>query len=67
MSQEPEPLIDAVEVGRRLGMKPDLVLRQARRGAFPAVRISAKVVRFNWSEVWKVIEARSQMQGETQR
>jgi hypothetical protein len=46
-----EALVDAVEVGRRLSMRPGAVTRLAATGRIPRVVVSRKVIRFRWSAV----------------
>lgn len=50
-----EELIDAVELAKRIKMKPDTVLLMATQGRIPAIRISRRCVRFVYSEVVKAL------------
>ncbi len=47
----PDELLTAADVAQRLGIKPRTVLQWALRGHLPVLRISPKVVRFDWHEV----------------
>ncbi len=48
---EPEELLDAREVARRLKLKPETVRGWARAGRIPCRRLNHQVVRFVWAEV----------------
>jgi len=50
-----EELLNAHEVGSRLGVSAVTVRIWARQGRIPSIRISAKVVRFAWDEVLAAI------------
>lgn len=50
-----EPMIDAREIARLLGMTPKAVLVLAQQGRIPCVRISRKTIRFRESEVLKAV------------
>ena len=48
---EQTELLDKVALGSKLGVAPETVARWARQGRIPAIRISAKVRRFDYAEV----------------
>lgn len=51
-------LLTADDVARRLQVKPETVKGWARDGAIPAVRLSPKVVRFDFGAVVDALKAR---------
>ena len=44
-------LITSVDLARRLRLSPDTILRWAREGKIPSIRISPKVLRFDADDV----------------
>lgn len=54
-----EPMIDAREVARRLGVSVDVVYRETAAGRLPAVRIGGThgVIRYSWAKVEAAGEA----------
>lgn len=54
-----EPLIDAEEVGKRLGRSKDTIERWRREGVIPAAVAEKKCLRFRWSEVMETLEKRA--------
>jgi predicted site-specific integrase-resolvase len=57
-SADSEKLEPARLIGSRLGVEPRTVNLWARRGWIPAVRITAKVVRFEWQAVLAALRER---------
>jgi excisionase family DNA binding protein len=55
--------LTAAELAVRLRVKTDTVLRWHRAGKIPAVRISAKVLRFDLAEVLAALKAQSWARG----
>ena len=53
-----DELLTASELAHRLRVKPGTVRTWARQGRIPAVRITAKVVRYDFSEVVKSLQHR---------
>ena len=51
-----EEILSAEEVGHRLGVQAETVRRWARQNKIPHVRIGSKILRFNWTDVWAVLE-----------
>ena len=49
-------LLTAEEVADRIRVRPDTVRIWARRGIIPAVKLSAKVIRFNLGDVLASLE-----------
>ena len=61
-STEYEPLVDAVEAGRFLCLRPRRVLDLARKGKIPAYPLgdgARRVWRFRLSEIAEAVRARS--------
>ena len=44
-------LVDAKEMGRRIGLDPQTVKRMARHGQIPVIKINPRVIRFDPNEV----------------
>ena len=57
LMSDTEPTIDAVEMGRLLALHPKSVLRLARLGRIPSLRLGRKTIRFRAAEVFQHIEA----------
>jgi len=53
MIQEANELLTAVQLAGRLGLRPRTVQKWARTGRIPCVRISYKVIRYDWQKVLK--------------
>lgn len=49
-----EELLTKEEIGKRLSIKPETILRLARQGIIPQVRVSHKIIRY---DLQKVLEA----------
>ena len=56
--QPSAPLESASEIGEKVGVAADTIRLWARRGWIPAVRISTKVVRFEWTAVLAALRER---------
>lgn len=56
-------LLTADEVADRLQLRPSTIRRWARDGRIPAVRVTAKVVRYDLAEVLRAIREGKQPQG----
>ncbi len=56
-------LLTAAELATRLQVKPSTVLEWHRAGRIPAIRITAKVLRFNLSAVLAALENRQVARG----
>ncbi|MCA9313874.1 MAG: MerR family DNA-binding transcriptional regulator [Planctomycetes bacterium] len=54
----PDVPLTATGVARRLGVRPKTVLQWARQGLIPAIRITGKVVRFDWPAVLDAVRDR---------
>ena len=52
-------LLTARELGERLGVSPETVLRWVRRGELPAIRLPGGAVRFREDEVEAWLEERA--------
>jgi hypothetical protein len=59
-AQVANDLIDAKELGRRLMMRPKPVLALARRGEIPCIRVSRKVIRFDYRAVLDALRRRQE-------
>jgi excisionase family DNA binding protein len=55
MATHPDSCLTAAELGQRLRVTADTVLRWHRAGKIPAVRITAKILRFDLAEVLAVL------------
>lgn len=53
-----DELLTASELATRLRVKPSTVSEWARQGRIPAVRITPKVVRYDFAEVVKSLQHR---------
>jgi len=51
MNDESDEVLTAEEVARRLSLRPSTVRRWAREGRIPAVRPTARVIRFDIAAV----------------
>ncbi|HTU19230.1 MAG TPA: helix-turn-helix domain-containing protein [Gemmataceae bacterium] len=51
-------LLTAIQLAERLNLRPSTVRVWARRGRIPAVRLSPKVVRFDWLAVLTALRGR---------
>ncbi len=60
---ETQEYLTAEEVATRLRIQPDTVRDWVRRGLLPVVRLTPKVVRFEWSAV---VQAMTERQAVTQ-
>jgi excisionase family DNA binding protein len=58
---QPE-LLTVLELAERLHVRPRTVQTWARQGRIPAVKLSAKVVRFDWQAVLAAIRSRARRQ-----
>lgn len=58
MSTDASLLEEAQGIAVRLGVSPETVRLWARRGLIPAVRITRKVVRFEWERVVAALRER---------
>lgn len=52
----PEPLLTAMELAERLGVKPGTVRKWVREGRIPEIEFSAKVRRFDFAQVLQAIQ-----------
>lgn len=52
-------LLTAEEIGERLRLTADTVLKWAREGTIPSIKLSPKVLRFDPSEVEAALRRRS--------
>ena len=48
-------LLTVEEVAERLRLTSETILRWAREGKIPAIRISPKVLRFDWDAVYQAL------------
>ncbi|MGE0190442.1 MAG: helix-turn-helix domain-containing protein [Planctomycetota bacterium] len=53
----PDVPLTATAVARRLGVRPKTVLLWARQGLIPALRLTARVVRFDWEAVLDAVRS----------
>jgi excisionase family DNA binding protein len=53
-------LLTVAELAARLRVRPRTVQQWARRGRIPTVRLSAKVIRFNFDAVLLALQSRSE-------
>jgi excisionase family DNA binding protein len=56
-------LLTAEQLADRLHIRPRTVQVWARQGRIPTVRLSAKVVRFNWAAVLGAVQDEANAQG----
>jgi len=63
--RDPE-LLTVVQLADKLHVRPRTVHEWARRGRIPAVRLSSKVVRFDWASVLAALRGQDRP-GEVQR
>ncbi len=56
-------LLTANELADRLHLRPSTIRRWAREGRIPAVRVTAKVVRYDLVEVVRAVRAGQESQG----
>ncbi len=56
-------LLTADQLAERLHLRPRTVQAWARQGRIPAVKLSPKVVRYNWQAVLAVLPDRIQPEG----
>jgi len=54
----PGVLLSAKAVADRLGLTKNTVLEYAQLGRIPAIRVSPRIVRFDWEEVVKALKRR---------
>lgn len=50
--------LPAADIARRVGVKAETVLVWARAGLIPCIRITRKVVRFQWQDVMAALRER---------
>ena len=55
----------ADQIARRLGVSRRTILTWASRGLIPSVRPTAKVVRFNWGDVFDALRQAAPSEGRT--
>ena len=62
-NQQAERYITAKEVGERVGLSPETILRYYREGRIPGRRLPGQVrpIRFLWSEVQSVWDCERQL------
>ncbi len=60
MKNQPK-LLTADEVAEELHLRPDTVRGWARRGLIPKVKLSPKVIRFDFSAVVEAMRARHEV------
>jgi predicted site-specific integrase-resolvase len=52
-------LITSNELGERLRLRPDTIKRWTREGLIPCLKLSGKVIRYDFEDVVKAIRQRS--------
>jgi len=57
MIQEANELLTAVQLAGRLNVRPRTVQKWSRKGRIPCVRISYKVIRYEWQKVFEVLRS----------
>ena len=53
-----DEILTAEQVGECLNLSPHTIKKWAARGKIPSIRISPKVLRFEWAEVKKAIQGK---------
>jgi excisionase family DNA binding protein len=56
-------LVTAEDLAHRLRLRPSTIRRWARAGRIPAVRVTAKVVRYDLAEVMRALREGQKPQG----
>ena len=59
-------LITAVDLGERIGVRASTIRSWARKGVIPVVRISHKVIRFDYEVVLEALQAANQQTEDTE-
>ena len=58
MIQETNELLTTAQLAGRLGLRPRTVQKWARTGRIPCVRISYKVIRYDWQKVFEALRSK---------
>ena len=53
-------LLNASQLADKLGVKPSTVYWMARKGRIPVIKVSHKILRFDWGDVVASVKARQE-------
>ena len=62
-----DTLLDSCQLGRRIGVSPETIRSWAREGRIPCIRITPKVIRFDWEAVLAALDVHEQAAARTRR
>ena len=60
-------LLTAEQVGEKLGLRPSTICALARSGKIPRVKLTGRIIRFDWNDVVAAMKSGQEKPGKSRR